>query len=104
MNETDLMNEIRLNLSELGYKNFRINTGKVRLADGRWFTTGTPNGFSDILCVQPKTGRAMFIEVKVKPNTPTKEQLQFIKVMREQGALCVVAYSWGDVERMIKNA
>lgn len=26
---------------------FRINTGKVKTSDGRWFSSGTPKGFFD---------------------------------------------------------
>lgn len=103
MTETDLMNTIRLKLSEIGYKNFRINVGKVRLPDGRWFSTGVQPGFSDLFAVQPVTGRAVFIECKVGDNKTTPEQLRFIKVMREQGALAGVAYSVEDALKIAEG-
>lgn len=98
MTETDLMNLIRLRLTELGFCVFRANVGKVKLSDGRYLDTGLPPGFSDLFAV--KGGRIYFIEVKVKPNRPTKKQLEFIKVMKERyGAISGIAYS---VEEAVK--
>jgi hypothetical protein len=91
MAEHDLQNLIRLELSRLGYTVFRANVGKVKMKDGRWFDTGLPKGFSDLFAV--KDGRVYFIEVKVKPNKPTPEQLNFIDRMMQQGCPSGVAYS-----------
>ena len=91
MAEHDLQNLIRLELSRLGYTVFRANVGKVKMKDGRWFDTGLPKGFSDLFAV--KSGHAYFIEVKVKPNKPTPEQLNFIERMIQQGCPSGVAYS-----------
>lgn len=90
-NETDLMNNIRLELTKLGYTAFRANVGKVKLSDGRWFDTGLPKGFSDLFAV--KDGKIYFLEVKVKPNTPTPEQINFIEQMRKKGCIAGVVYS-----------
>ena len=62
MTEQDIMNSIRLKLSEIGFTVFRANVGKIKLSDGRWFDTGLPKGFSDLFAV--KDGKAYFIEVK----------------------------------------
>lgn len=91
MNEIDMMNSIRIALSKLGFTVFRANVGKVRLPDGRFFNTGLPKGFSDLFVV--KDGKAYFMEVKVKPNKPTAEQINFINRMREQGCVAGVVYS-----------
>ena len=80
MKEMELMNRIRLDLSQSGFAVFRANVGKVRTPDGRFFDTGLPKGFSDLFAV--KDGRIFFIEVKVKPRKPTKEQLDFLKAMK----------------------
>lgn len=98
--EMQLMNEIRLYLSENDVISFRTNVGKVEMRDGRWFDTGLPKGFSDLLCLLPG-GRACFIEVKVRPNRPTKEQLNFIDRMKGQGAAAGVCYSLEDVGRLL---
>ena len=80
--EHDIQNEIRLRLSDLGYCVFRINTGKFRLADGRWFDVGVPKGFSDLEAV--KNGRIYFIEVKNETGETSPEQDKFLATMRDR--------------------
>lgn len=91
MTEHDLQNEIRLELSKRGYIIFRANVGKVHTADGRWFDTGLPVGFSDTFAV--KDGKVYFIEVKKHPKTPSEDQKKFIARMIQQGCRAGVAYS-----------
>lgn len=99
MNETDLMNSIRLKLTEKGFAVFRANVGSVRMPDGRFFKTGLPVGFSDLFAV--KDGFIWFIEVKVKPNRPSAAQINFLKRMSENyGCEGGVAYSVEDAERI----
>ena len=61
MTETDLMNLIKLELSKHGLC-FRINVGKIKMQDGRYFDVGLPRGWSDLMFI--KDGRVSFIEVK----------------------------------------
>lgn len=82
MNETDLMNKVRLTLSKSGFAVFRANVGKVRMADGRWFDTGLPKGFSDLFAVGD--GKIYFLETKVKPNRPTPDQVRFLETMKKR--------------------
>ena len=98
MNETDLMNMIRLRLTELGFVVFRANVAKVRLPVGRFFKTGLPRGFSDLFAV--KDGKAYFIEVKTGNNKPTQEQLNFIEQMKKRGCTAGVVWSVEEVERL----
>jgi Holliday junction resolvase len=102
MTEHDLQNLIRLKLTELGYTVFRANVGKVKLADGRWFDTGLPQGFSDLFAV--KNGHIYFIEVKVKPKKPSAEQLNFIDRMIQQGCRAGVAYSVDEAVMLCNSA
>lgn len=118
MTETDLMNLIRMELSQRGFTVFRVNVGKVRALDllpenikkwiakffptvfekinkySRIFDTGLPKGHSDLVAY--KNGEAYFIETKIHPNKPTKEQLNFIEQMIKQGCAAGVAYSVED--------
>lgn len=94
MNETDLMNSMRLELSKRGFKVFRANVGKFKLSDGRWFDVGLPKGFSDLFAC--KDGKTYFLEVKVKPNKPSKEQINFINQMQAEGFTAGVVYSVED--------
>lgn len=95
MNETDLMNKVRLALTEHGFAVFRANVGKVRLPDGRWFETGLPKGFPDLFAV--RDGKIYFLETKVKPNKPTAEQVRFMESMKAYyGAGGGIVYSVED--------
>ena len=58
-------------------------------------------GMSDILGVL-KGGRFVAIEVKIKPNKPTADQLAFLQKVRNTGGIGIVAYSLDDVLEIIK--
>lgn len=98
--EHDIQSAIRLKLSELGYAVFRINSGKVKMADGRWFDTGVPKGFSDLIAV--KAGRVYFLEVKNETGKASPEQLNFLAVMRDRyGCVADVVRSVDDAVRVV---
>lgn len=100
MTEHDIQNAIRLKLSELGYAVFRINSGKVRMADGRWFDTGVPKGFSDLIAC--KDGKIYFLEVKTQDGRASLEQLSFLAVMRDRyGCIAEVVRSVDDAVRAV---
>lgn len=103
-NETDLMHRIEEAVSKRGCLVFRANVGKIKMADGRWFDTGLPKGFSDLFGFIPRSGKFFAIECKVKPNKPTPEQIQFLHVIRRLGAIGMVAYSVEEVEVALDNA
>lgn len=95
MTEHDLQNQIRLELSKLGWITFRMNVGKVKLADGRFFDTGLPSGFSDLMAL--KDGKTVFIEVKANRGKPSKAQLNFIAQMKKNNFIAGIVYSMNDV-------
>lgn len=100
MSEHEIQSAIRLKLSELGFCVFRINVGKFKTSDGRWFDTGVPKGFSDLFAV--KNGKVYFIEVKTPEGKPTKEQTNFISVMRTRyGCVAGIARSAEDALRLV---
>lgn len=102
VSEHDIQNEIRLALSAEGYCVFRINSGKVKMADGRWFDVGVPKGFSDLVAV--KDGKISFIEVKNEVGRPTAEQINFIKQMQTRyGCRAGIARSVEDALAIVKG-
>lgn len=101
MSETALIHEVMKAISAKGHKIFRTNVGKVRMRDGRWFDTGLPKGYSD-LCGTKKGGRAFYIETKLHPRKPTKEQVQFLLTMIKTGAIGGVAYSAEEALKIIE--
>lgn len=101
--ESKLKAQVELYLSELGYIPLRLNVFQAFTRDGIPIRTGLPKGCSDIIAIQPITGRAVFIECKIKYRKPTPEQFNFIEVMRKQGALAGVCYSVEDVKTLLKQ-
>jgi len=90
--ESDIQNSIRLALNKYAVI-FRVNSGKVRMQDGRYFDSGVPNGFSDLFGYRLSDSKAVFIEVKNAKGKLSKEQKNFISKMKENGAIAGVARS-----------
>lgn len=101
MTETDIMNLIRVKLSEIGFTVFRANVGKIKLSDGRWFDTGLPKGFSDLFAV--KDGKAYFIEVKKPGGTVSPEQINFIDQMQKRGCIAGIAHSTEEAIEIVNG-
>lgn len=99
--ESKLKAQVELYLSELGYIPLRLNVFQAFTAKGVPIRTGLPKGCSDILAIQSITGRAVFVETKIHPRKPTVEQLNFIKVMRKQGAIAGVCYNLDEVKQLL---
>ena len=100
MTEHEIQNEIRKAVSPYAVI-FRINVGKGRTVDGRYFNTGVPPGFSDLFGVRRSDGKAIFIEVK-KPSGKTAEhQKSFIEKMKKLGAVAGVAHSPEEAIKLI---
>ena len=97
--EMKLLREIQLYCGQHNFIAFHQNVGSVKMADGRYFNTGLPKGWPDLMILTDK-GQAIFCETKVKPNRPTKEQLNTIDVLVKRGFLAFVCYS---VEQFIEE-
>ncbi|MFA5397155.1 MAG: VRR-NUC domain-containing protein [Methanogenium sp.] len=102
MTEHDLQNLIRLELTKLGWITFRVNVGKVKLIDGRYFDTGLPPGFSDLMAL--KDGKTIFIEVKAEKGKVSKAQKNFIEQMKKNGFAAGIAYNMNDVFEILKGS
>lgn len=98
--EHDIQNEIRIAVSPYCVI-FRINVGKGYTKDGRYFDTGVPRGFSDLFGVRRSDGKAVFIEVKKPGGKVRSEQKNFIRKMRENGAIAGVCYCEEDALKLI---
>ena len=75
-----------------GYRVERINVGSRMTADGRYFRTGAPKGYSDLSGCTP-CGKALYMEVKFGTNKPSPEQVAFLLDRLSCGAYAGVAYS-----------
>ena len=100
--ESLIQNQIRVELSKAGHMVFRINVGKIRMADGRWFETGAPKGFSDLFGFRPD-GQIFFIEVKNEKGRLREDQKKFMEAMKKRGALVGVARSVKDAMDIVNE-
>lgn len=101
--EQRLTKQIMIYCGERNWLCFHANVGKVKLADGRYFETGLPKGFPDLIILTDK-GQAIFCETKIHPRKPTLDQIKFINILRERGFLAFVAYSLEEFIENVKNA
>ena len=102
MTANDLTNAIMLALSQQGHAVFRGNVGKFKMADGRWFDTGLPRGFSDVFGNRLGDAKAFYIEVKAGRDTLKPHQADFLEAMRKRGAIAGVARSIDDALTLLR--
>lgn len=102
MKEADLMRSIMAALSADGHFVFRCNVGRFRMADGRWFDTGLPPGFSDIAGHRAGDARAFYLEVKTPAGRASPQQLAFIAAMQKRGALAGVVRSVEEAREILR--
>lgn len=103
LSEHDIQNLIRMELSKAGHTVFRINVGKVKMQNGRWFETGVPKGYCDLSGFRKGDAKAFFIEVKNETGRVRPEQKLFIEQMRKRGALAGVARSVADAMEIVNG-
>lgn len=66
--------------------------------------TGVKAGVSDVFLPIPSNGKhGMFIEMKVKPNKPTNDQLEFLESMSSEGYETCVCYSADEAIKKIHD-
>ena len=102
--EVRLMKEIQLWCGQHNFIAFHTNVGKIKFWDKvqkkeRFFDTGLPPGWPALMILTDK-GKVIFCETKVKPNRPTKEQINTINVLVKRGFLAFVCYS---IEQFIEE-
>lgn len=101
--EAAIQDSIRVALAHEGYIVFRTNVGKVRTAEGRWFDTGLPVGFPDLMGYKPDNGRIFFIEVKTAIGRRRKDQVDFANGLRDKNVIYGVARSADEAVTIVKN-
>lgn len=102
MRESDIQNSIRLALNPYAVI-FRVNSGKVRMTDGRYFDTGVPNGFSDLTGFRKSDGKMIFIEVKTPTGKLRKEQKHFLETVKQYDVIAGVARSPEQAVDLVLN-
>lgn len=93
--EHAIMNSIRLWCGQHDVLCFRCNVGKVKTADGKWFDTGLPEGFPDLLILHK--GQCIFCEVKTLKGKQREAQINFMNIIKQRGFIYIVARSVNDI-------
>lgn len=101
--EAAIQDSIRVALAQAGYVVFRTNVGKVKTADGRWFDTGLPTGFPDLMGYKPENGRIFFIEVKTPIGHRRKDQVVFANGLRGKNVIYGVARSADEAVTIVQD-
>lgn len=101
--EAAIQDSIRVALAEHGYIVFRANVGKVKTADGRFFDSGLPVGFSDLFGFKPENGKIYFIEVKTSSGHRRKDQINFANFLRDKCAIYGVARSAEEAVTIVRD-
>lgn len=94
--EHAIQNEIQVALSKHKCSVFRANVGKIRLPDGRFFSTGLPSGFPDLFGFHWTDGKIFFIEVKNAKGRLRPDQIVFHKMLQRHDIIHGVARSVED--------
>lgn len=101
--EQATQDSIRVALAQAGYIVFRTNVGKVKTADGRWFDSGLPVGFPDLMGFKPENGKIYFIEVKTPQGKRRADQVRFAKNLRDKCAIYGVARSAEEAVTIVRD-
>lgn len=101
--EHKIQSEILVALSAHRCTPFRINVGKGKTADGRYFSTGVQPGYPDISGFRWSDGKAFFIEVKTATGRPRKEQIQFHKMLTAHHIIHGIARSADDALKIVNE-
>ena len=112
MNEQELQQRIRLELGTGAVRLWRNNVGALHNQRGQLVSYGLCRGSSDLIGLRQLTigpehlGQTLAIfaaiEVKTKQGRPTAEQQQFLKVVRQLGALAGVARSLPEASAILQ--
>lgn len=94
---------IRVKLAQAGYIAFRTNVGRVKTADGRWFESGLPTGFPDLMGYKPENGRIFFLEVKTETGRRRKDQVMFANGLRDKNVIYGVARSADEAVTIVRD-
>lgn len=102
MKESDLQKQILDYLRLRGIFCWKSNTTGIYDPVRKMFRTNHYKGVADIIGIA-QGGFLVAVEVKMKSNKPSPEQVQFINTITTYGGVACIAYSLEDVEKLING-
>lgn len=100
--EQALDKQIMLYCGERNWLCFHCNVGKVKTIDGRFFDTGLPPGFPDLLIITDN-GINIYCETKIKPRKPSDDQKKFINNLINRNFIAFVSYNLDEFKQQIND-
>jgi len=97
-----IQDSIRLWCGQHNYLCFRCNVGKVLTSQNKWFDTGLPSGFSDLLILGTH-GDIYFCEVKSAIGKQKPDQKLFQQSVESRGFKYILAHSLKEFISFIEN-
>lgn len=76
----------------------------MQTIDHRWFDTGLPQGFPDLLCFRWVDNQICFIEVKSKTGKPSEDQIRFHEFLASHGVIHGIARSVQDALMIVDGS
>lgn len=105
--ESQVLAETQLEASRLGWRIFRNQVGKYRLADGRWLSSGLCVGSSDLIGFRPivitpemvgqTIAQFVAVECKSERGIASPEQKAFLEYVKKSGGVAILARSARDI-------
>lgn len=92
MSESEILQQVRRAVSEIGVRVFRNNVGVLKDKQGNHVRYGLCNGSSDLIGWD-STGRFVAIEVKRPGGKITPEQQNFIDQVNKAGGIAGIVHS-----------
>lgn len=101
--EHTIQKEVQLALSQNHCSVFRTNVGKVKLKDGRWFDTGLPKGFPDLMGYRWSDNQIFMIEVKNSAGRIRDDQVRFHNFLQSHKVIHGIARSKEDALKIVSE-
>lgn len=114
MKESNIQRLVMLAASDAGVTLFRNNIGAYTTPEGYRIKYGVGNpggsdliGITPVIITQDMVGRTVGVftapEVKTDTGRPTQAQLNFIRVIKENGGIAGIVRSPDDLLELIRN-
>jgi hypothetical protein len=107
MKETPTVKAVQLKASELGWRLYRNNVGRLQAKTGQWVQYGLCVGSSDLIgwrtrvvtpdMVGQPIAQFVAVEVKTDTGTLTEEQIAFLATVRLAGGVAMMVRSEGEL-------